>query len=388
MSILGRIKGIFERRSTNAAPGGDSYWSDFAALRGSTVTPKSAESISAVYACVQAISETIGSLPLHLYRRTADDGRERAQDHPLHRVLHDSPNDRQSALEFREQMQASVLLRGNAFASIIGPGSDGQVRELLPLHPDRVSVVELDNGRLGYDVTDSQGRRRRLLQSEIFHLRHRSDDGVLGVSPIQAAREVLQLALAEREHGNNTFDNATALKGVLSLPMTSLNAEQARVIREQWTSLYSGARNSGKFAILPADAKFQPISMTLEDAEWIAARQFSVEEVARLFRVPPTVIGDLRHGNYSNSVEMNRAFVTMTLRRHLVMWEQAISRQLLTEVGRRTLFAEHSVEGLLRGDSLNRAEFYRLAIQDGWMDADEVRRLENLPPMKQRQLSV
>jgi HK97 family phage portal protein len=119
--------------------------------------------------------------------------------------------------------------------------------------------------------------------------------------------------------------------------------------------------------------------MTLEDAEWIEARQFSVEEVCRLFRVPPTVVGDLRHGNYSNSVEMARQFVTLTLRRHLAMWEQAIARCLLTEAGRRTYFAEHNVEGLLRGDSLARAQFYQRAIDDGWMDTDEVRRLENLP---------
>lgn len=360
-----------ERRS--ADPG----WANFAALRTGGVTPKRAEGISAVYACVSAISETIASLPLILYRRTDDEGRDRASDHPLYRVLHDRPNDRQTALEFREQMQAAVLLRGNAYARI-GFGFDGQVRELWPIHPDRVTVLELDGGRLGYDVNDERGRRVRLVQDEVLHLRHRTETGVLGVSPIVAAREVVELSLQEREHGLSTFRNGTRLSGILQVPNV-LNAEQTKDLRQKWDAAHGGAENAGKTAVLGAGVEFKPVSMTLEDAEWIAARQFSVEEICRLFRVPPTVVGDLRHGNYSNSVEMNRHFVVHTLRRHLTMWEQAISRSLLTDAGRRLYFAEHSVEGLLRGDSLNRAQFYHYGIDDGWMDADEVRRLENLP---------
>lgn len=367
----------YERRSTNCAPGGDSYWQDFAALRGASVTPARAEGLSAAYACVSAISETIGSLPLILYRRTGDDGRDRARDHPLYRVLHETPNERQSALELREQLQAAVLLRGNAYAEIVR-GHDGQVRQLLPIHPDRVTVLELDNGRLAYDVADGRGKLRRHVQDEVFHLRHRTDDGILGVSPVAAAREVFELALAEREHGVATFRNGTRLSGILQVP-GPIGDETSRKLRETWDSRHSGAENHGRTAVLGDGVEFKPVSMTLEDAEWIAARQFSVEEVARLFRVPPTVIGDLRHGNYSNSVEMARQFVTLTLRRHLAMWEQAIARQLLTDAGRRIYFAEHSVEGLLRGDSLNRAQFYERGIADGWLDVDEVRRLENLP---------
>ena len=379
MSIVQRVLNAFgfERRSLRQG-GFDRYWSDFLATRsGGAVTPKRAESVSAVYACVAAISETIASLPLVLYRRAPYDDRERATDHPLYRVLHDAPNAQQSALEFREQMQAAVLLRGNAFAEIRF-GWDGQARELVPLHNDRVTVIEHDSGRLGYDVIDGKGRVRRLVQEECFHLRHRSEDGRVGVSPIAAAREVLELALSERDHGVSTFRNGTKLSGILQ-SAGHLSDEQLERLRNTWAQRYGNPENHGKTAVLGAGIEYKPISMTLEDAEWIAARQFSVEEVARLFRVPPTVIGDLRHGNYSNSVEMARQFVTLTLRRHLAMWEQAISRQLLTEAGRRILFAEHSVEGLLRGDSLNRAQFYERGIADGWLDVDEVRRLENLP---------
>ncbi|UXC37107.1 phage portal protein [Cupriavidus gilardii] len=365
----------YERRAD-----GDNYWEAFNALRSGAVSPARAQSISAVYSCVAAISETIASLPLVLYRRDGEDGRDRASDHPLYRVLHDTPNGTQTALEFREQMQASVLLRGNAYAEIVR-GWDGQVRELLPLLTDSVTVICLDNGRLAYDYVDAKGRVRRLLQDEVFHLRHRSENGKVGVSPITAAREVVELALAERDHGNSTFRNGTRLSGILKFPQ-KLKPEQRTALKSSWDSQYSGGANAGKTAVLEEGVEYQTVSMTLEDAEWIAARQFSVEEVCRLFRVPPTIVGDLRHGNYSNSVEMSRQFVVLSLRRHLTMWEQAIARWLLTEAGRRTYFAEHSVEGLLRGDSLNRAQFYKSGIDAGWMLRSEARRLENLPKIE------
>lgn len=361
----------FERRSN-----GDNYWSNFAALQSGPVNANTAQGVSAVYACVGAISETVASLPLILFRRNGED-RQRATDHPLYRVLHDQANDQQTALEFREWMMAAVLLRGNAYAKIIR-GNDGQVRELLPMAPDRVTVLRVGTG-LGYEYTDHSGRVERLLSSEVLHLRHRlGDDGVLGVSPIAAAKAVIQLAISERDHGVATFDNGTRLSGILKIP-GALKAENLKALKESWNSQHAGGPNHGKTAILESGVEYQTLSMTLEDAEWIAARQFSVEETCRLFRVPPTIVGDLRHGNYSNSVELARQFVTMTLRRHLVAWEQSISKQLLTDAGRRVYFAEHQVEGLLRGDSANRAAFYQSGIAAGWMLKSEARKLENLP---------
>ena len=361
----------FERRSADADP----YWSNFAALRDGSVTPRSAEGLSAVYACVAAISETIASLPLQLYKRTDNDGRDTAKDHPLYRVLHDQPNEIQTALEFREQMTAAMLLRGNAYARIIR-GTDAQVRKLLPLANDRVNVLYLDNGRVGYETTDRAGKVERLVQDDVFHLRHRTDDGIVGVSPITRCKQVLELAIAERDHGVDTFRNGAKLLGILKAP-GRLNTEQRRAIAESWKQYKAGGT-----PVLDDGMDYSTVSMTLEDAEWIASRQFSTEEVCRIFRVPPTVAGDLRHGNYSNSVEMARQFVTLTLKRHLVAWEQAISKQLPTEAGRQAFFAEHSVEGLLRGDSTTRAAFYHSAIDDGWMTVDEVRQLENLPRLK------
>lgn len=375
MSIITRMASAlgFEKRAN-----GDNYWASFQALQTGPVNATTAQGVSAVYACVSAISETVASLPLILFKRDGED-RQRATDHPLYAVLHDQPNQNQTALEFREWMQASVLLRGNAFAKIVR-GNDGQVSELLPLSPDRVTVLRVGD-RLGYEYTDYAGNVSRLLATEVLHLRHRlGDDGVLGVSPITIAKGVIELAISERDHGVNTFKNATRLGGILKIP-GKLNTEQKTNLAASWNTQHGGI-NAGKTAILESGTEFQPISMTLEDAEWIAARQFSVTEVARLFRCPPTVIGDLTHGNYSNSVEMARQFVTMTLRRHLVAWEQAISKQLLTPAGRQLYFAEHQVEGLLRGDAVNRADFYTKGIAAGWMLPSEARRLENLPTIE------
>jgi HK97 family phage portal protein len=358
----------FEKRAVN----GDPYWSNFDALRTGAVTPQAAETLSTVSACVSAISETIGSLPLHLYKRTPE-GRERNTDHSLARVLHDAPNERQSALEFREMMTAAMLLRGNAYARIIR-GNDGQVKQLIPLHPDRVRVLELDNGRLGYEVGTNE-KTEKLIQEDVFHLRHRSDDGILGISPIARSKEVIELALAERNHGIETFQNGAKYLGFIKLP-GKLNPEQRRGFAESWKQYKSGST-----PILENGMDYQTASMSLEDSEWISARQLSVEEVCRLFRIPPTIVGDLRHGNYANTSELFRQFVTLSLRRHLLAWEQAISRQLLTEAGRRIYFAEHSLEGLLRGDPKTRADFYHAAIGDGWMTIDEVRQLENLPKL-------
>ena len=372
MSIIEKTLSLigYERRAVD----GDGYWSNFAALRDSSVTPTTAEGLSAVYACVAAISETIASLPLMLYKKNSDDGRDTANDHPLYRCLHDSPNEIQTALEFREQMTAAMLLRGNAYARIIR-GSDGQVRQLIPLSPDRVSVLYLDSGAIAYEVTSRAGTVERLLPSDILHLRHRTDDGVLGVSPIARCKQVLELAIAEQNHGVQVFTNGAKLLGIIKVP-GKLNPEQRNTLAASWK-----AHKTGGTPVLDEGKDYTTVSMTLEDAEWIEARKLSVIEVCRLFRVPPVIVQSMESANYSNSVELARQFVTLCLARHLKAWEQAISKQLLTESGRRIYFAEHSVEGLLRGDSAARSAFYQRAIEDGWMTIAEVRQLENLPKL-------
>ena len=371
MSIITRALSLvgLEKRSTIGING----WP--VPLSASSVTPNTAQSVSAVFACVQSISETVASLPLILFRRGEDGDRERAADHPLYRVLHDMANPEQTALEFREYMQAVVLLRGNAYARI-ERGWDGQTRALWPMPTD--TQVRRTGSGLVYEYT-KDGVLIRLLSHEVLHLRHRlGDDGVLGVSPIAAARGVVELAIAENQHGVSTFTNGAKLLGVLKFP-GKLKPEQRQAIGASWASQHAGAANSGRTAILEEGVDFQALSMSMEDASWIEARKLSVIEVCRLFRVPPSIVGAMEQSNYSNSVEMARQFATQTLRRHLVMWEQAIAAKLPTDAGRRTYFAEHQVEGLLRGDSANRAAFYSSGISDGWMLRSEARKLENLP---------
>ena len=360
-----------ERRSTNP----NDPWANFNALRTGPVNETTAQGVSACYACVQAISETVATLPLILYRRKGED-RERAQAHPLYRVLHDQANPEWTAMEAREYLTASTLLTGNGYG-LLNFGYDGQVRELWPLDPNRVRVLRLPNGKLAYDYTDDKGEVRRYLADEILHLRHRiGRDGVLGVSPIQAARGVVELAIQEQDHGLDTFKNGAKLLGVLKVP-GKLSPEQKIQIKDGWRT-----NTSGQTPILEHGADYQSLSMSLVDAQWLEAQQFSVEQVARIFRVPPPVIGHLADANYSNSLEMARQFITLSLRRPMAMWEQAISAKCLTEAGRRTYFAEHEVSGLMRGDAEARANFYESGIRAGWMLKSEPRRLENLPTIE------
>jgi len=374
MSLITRIASTlgFERRAN-----GDNYWENFAALRtGASVNPESAQSVAACYAAVAAISESIGSLPLHLYRRIGED-RVKAVDHSLYAVLHHAPNSYQSAVELREWLTSCMLLYGNGFARV-ERGADGQVRELHPLQPGSVQVLRKGDVIGGYEVASRDGAVTRYLPSEVFHLRHRAGaDPLIGVSPIQASRSAIEMSMAEAAHGVNTFNNGTKLTGVLKMA-GKLNPEQKTALAASWGSQHVGGVNHGKVAILESGTEFAPLSMSLEDADFVASRRFSVEEVARIFKIPPVLLGDLSHANYSNSTEMNRWYLTHSLGRYMAAWEQGIARQLLTPAGARIYFAQHSADGFLRADSAGRAAFYKSGVETGWLLKSEVRRLEDL----------
>lgn len=373
MSITTRLLSAMglEKRSTIGVNG----WP--IPLSATSVTPTSAQSVGACYAAVALIAEAIGSLPLRLYRKDGDD-RAAATEHPLHTVLHRAPNASQSATEFWEWMVSSMLLTGNSYARI-ERGWDGQVRSLDPLVTSNVTIMRKGEAIGGYEYTDRDGVRHKLLPSDVFHLRHRAgSDPLVGVSPIEAARAVIALAQAEAQHGQSVWDNGTKASGILSMP-GRLKPEQRTAIAASWASQYAGGANAGKVPIMEEGSTFTPISLSNADSEWVASRRFSVEEVARIFKVPPVLIGDLSHSTYSNSVAMDMFFCKHTLGRHLSAIEGAINRQLLTPQAARSLYAEFSLEGLLRGASTDRASFYSSGINDGWMLKSEARKLENLP---------
>lgn len=346
---------------------------------GQFVDAKAAESITAVFACVQALAESTATLPLHVFERLADGDRQRADDHPLSRVLR-HPNDYQSGMAFRECMTAAVLLHGNAYARK-EHNAAGELVALHPMKPGGVTVVKLASGRYAFDYTDDDGNVSRLLDHEVFHLADRTEPGsIVGRSRIQIARDQLGLALAQREHGSAVFRNGAFPSGVLTGPADrSFSEEQMAKISDSWNQRISGSGNAGKTPLLLWGIDYKPLSPNLQDLQWIAAQKMTVEDVARIFRVPPTLIQDLSHGTYTNVIELGSQFVRYSLARWIALWEAEVSRQLLGPIARKRYHAEHSVEGLLRGNPEARADFYGKAIKDGWMTVTEVRRLENLP---------
>jgi HK97 family phage portal protein len=373
MKLLDRALSAIGIERRTSAPLGLNGWP---VAGTSAVSAESAQSVAAVYAAVALIAEAIGSLPLKLYRK-ADNGDRTVAVHPLATVLHRTPNDSQSAQEFWEWVVSAMLLHGNAYARITR-GPDGQVVSLDPLAPERITIMRAGDRIAGFEYSDRDGKRERLLPGDVFHLRHRAgSDPLIGVSPIQTARAVIELAQAEAQHGQSTWTNGTRASGILSMP-GQLKQEQRQALAASWQSQYAGGGNAGKVPILEAGVTYTPVSMSLSDSEFVASRAFSVQEVARLFKVPPIMLADLSNANYSVSSEMNRWFAVHTLGRHLSAIEGAITRQLLTPAAAQTLYPEFNLEGLLRGDSAHRAAFYSSGISDGWLLRSEARALENM----------
>jgi len=333
---------------------------------------------SAVYACVKVLAETIASLPLIVYRRLPNGGKERALEHPQYRLLHDQPNGWQTSFEWREMTQGHVTLRGMAYSEII-PGPRGAVEELIPLHPDRVEPKRLENGSLIYIHRPENGKERRLTQEEVFVLRGLSSDGIKGLSPIEHARESIGLSLATEGYGARFFQNDARPGGVLESP-NKLDESAYKNLKTSWAEAYSGVANSHKPAILEQGLTWKQMGMTSEDAQFLETRKFQLSEIARIFRVPPHMIGDLERSTNNNIEHQSIEFVVHTIRPWLVRWEQAITRDLL--IGAGEYFAEFLVDGLLRGDFKTRSEGYASAVTTGWMTPNEVREKENLNPIE------
>lgn len=337
---------------------------------------------SAVYACVKILAETVASLPLHLFKKGKGGKSEMAEQHPLFSCLYEMPNDEMTSFEFREMMMTSLLLWGNAYARKIR--KNGHVTELWYLKPQLMTVErDTQTGRIKYTYSDDiTNQTYEYKPDQIFHIKGLSLDGVTGLSPISQAREAVGLSLATEEYGAKFFGNGARPGGVLEHPGILKDPEK---LRESWNKVYQGTRNSHKVAVLEEGMKYHTIGIAPEDAQFLETRKYQVNEICRIFRVPPHLVGDLERATFSNIEHQSIEFVQHTIRPWLVRWEQAVSRSLLDEKERLLYFSRFNVDGLMRGDYKSRMEGYAIGRQNGWLSANDIRHLEDLPPIPKEQ---
>lgn len=343
---------------------------------GVRITHDTALQSTVVLACARVLAESVAGLPLHLLKRLADGGKEIARENPLYGILHDAPNSWQTSFEWREQMMLHLCLHGNAYCEIV-PGTAGAVTQLLPLHPSRMKVEQIENGRLRYKYREEQGTETVYTQDQIMHLRWLSDDGIHGMVPIELARDAIGLARACEIHGAAFFGNG-ARPGVVLSTDNTLSAEAAETLRNNWERMHRGAERSNRTAVLTGGLK--PIEMggNNQEAQFLEARRFQVEEICRLYRVPPHLVGDLTRSSFSNIEQQSIDFVQHTLLPWLRRFETAIARDLITDSA---YFAEFDTRGLLRGDAAARASYYQTLWNLGVASINEIRRWENLDPV-------
>ena len=339
---------------------------------GKVVNEKSAMQTTAVYACVRILSETIASLPLHTYQKT-DKGKEKAVDHPLYHLLHDEPNPEMTSFVFRETLMGHLLLWGNAYAQVIRDGR-GKVMALYPLMPDKMTVHRSEGGELYYSYS-KEGQEHILRSFEVLHIPGLGFDGLLGHSPIAMAKNAIGMAIATEEYGANFFNNGANPGGVLEHPGIIKDPER---VRKSWNSVYAGSGNAHKVAVLEEGMSFKPIGIPPEQAQFLQTRKFQLNEIARIFRVPPHMIGDLEKSSFSNIEQQSLEFVKYTLTPWLSRWEMAMKKSLLSPSEKKDYFIKHNVEGLLRGDYKTRMEGYSIGIQNGFLSPNDVRELEDL----------
>ena len=356
----------------------NSFWSSpysfffGASSSGKSVSEITALQTTAVYACVRILAETIASLPLHTYRYSPG-GKEKVQDHPLYPLLHSEPNPEMTSFVFRETLMGHLLLWGNAYAQIIRNGR-GAVIALYPLLPNKMVVNRTDQGILFYQY-EKDGRTYFLGNHDVLHIPGLGFDGLIGYSPIAMAKNAIGMAIATEEYGAKFFANGASPGGVLEHPGV---VKDPGKIRESWNAVYQGSGNAHRVAVLEEGMKFQPIGIPPEQAQFLETRKYQLNEIARIFRIPPHMIGDLEKSSFSNIEQQSLEFVMYTLDPWVIRWEQAIQRALLSGGEKRQYFVKFNVDGLLRGDYQSRMNGYAVGRQNGWLSANDIRELENL----------
>lgn len=380
---MGLFSGLFKSRDKpqNSTAGSAYTFYMGGTTSGKPVNERSAMQMTAVYSCVRILAEAVAGLPLHLYRYTENGGKEKAIDHPLYLLLHDEPNPEMSSFVFRETLMTHLLLWGNAYAQVIRNGK-GEVVALYPLMPNKMKVDRDERGQLFYTYQRSndegatmKGSTVTLKPSDVLHIPGLGFDGLVGYSPIAMAKNAIGMAIACEEYGAKFFANGAAPGGVLEHPGTIKDPQR---VRESWQNTFGGSGNANKIAVLEEGMKYTPIAISPEQAQFLETRKFQINEIARIFRVPPHMVGDLEKSSFSNIEQQSLEFVKYTLDPWVIRWEQSIMRSLLTPEEKKTYYAKFNLDGLLRGDYQSRMNGYAIGRQNGWMSANDIRELENL----------
>lgn len=380
---MGFLSGLFRARDAPKNRTSGSAYSFFLgnSTSGKRVNERSAMQMTAVYCCVRILSEAVAGLPLHLYQYTDEGSKAKAVKHPLYFLLHDEPNPEMTSFIFRETLMTHLLLWGNAYAQIIRNGK-GEIIGLYPLMPDRMTVDRDEEGRLYYEYMTStddapinEKTTVKLPPSEVLHIPGLGFDGLVGYSPIAMAKNAIGMAIACEEYGAKFFANGAQPSGVLEHPGTIKDPSR---VRESWQNTFGGSQNANKVAVLEEGMKYTPISISPEQAQFLETRKFQIDEIARIFRVPPHMVGDLEKSSFSNIEQQSLEFVKYTLDPWVSRWEQSMMRSLLTAEEKKQYFVKFNVDGLLRGDYASRMSGYAVGIQNGFMSPNDVRSLENM----------
>lgn len=384
MGVFDRLRQVFDRRaSTQTAPPRDPVIADWFAASsmsaaGMSVTADSAMRVAAVFSCVRVLSESIAALPLILYRRTKDGGKERATDHPLSALIK-RPNGWQTRFEFLEQATARMLLSGAGYSRIVADAR-GMLR-LIPLQTRHLTPKILDSGRIAYEYRPQSGQREILLQEEVLRVPFMCVNDIEPISVIAAQRESIGASLAAQDYGSRFFANDARPTGGFITWETGFrfkDDDEEKKFRQSWQQYMTGA-NRHKTAFLKSGMKFNELGMSNEDAQFLDTRKFQRSEIAGIFHVPPHMIGDLERATFSNIEHQSIDFVIHTIGPLIARFEQAMSRDLLSDAEQDEYFFEFLTAGLMRGDSKARAEYLKTAIsQGGWMNRNEARAIENM----------
>lgn len=351
---------------------------------GKTVNEFTAMQTTAVYSCVRILAEAVASLPLHVYRYK-ENGKERVYNHHLYHILHNEPNTEMSSFVFRETLMSHLLIWGNAYAQIIRDGA-GRVVALYPLLPNKMTVSRDKNGEIYYIYTTTSDENPNfkdygsvvLRKQDVLHIPGLGFDGLVGYSPIAMAKNAVGMTIATEEYGASFFANGANPGGVLEHPGV---LKDPKKVRDSWNEVYRGTANAHKIAVLEEGMKYQQIGIPPEEAQFLETRKFQINEIARLYRIPPHMVGDLEKSSFSNIEQQSLEFVKYTLDPWVIRWEQAMQCSLLLPKEKQEFFIRLNVDGLLRGDYQSRMNGYSVARQNGWLSANDIREMEDMNPI-------